>query len=149
MDAFASACRVEQEASDRVCVVGDSGAVVKGEGRGCWRGLGRVVGVAGHGDGEAAGGEQGAELEGEAERDVLLEGGVADAGAAVDASVRWVEDDGGAVECGLRGDLYSRRLWCGKLRGCGWRGCLARCGNRSEGEDGCGREMVSDRQGGG
>jgi hypothetical protein len=79
VDAFAAAGGVEEEAGDCMGVVGDSGAVVEGERRAGGVGLGRVVGVAGHGDGEAAGGEQGAEAEGEGERDVLLEGGITDA----------------------------------------------------------------------
>ena len=80
-----------------MCAVGDPGAVVERERRG-GVGLGGGVAVAGHDDGKAAGGEQGAQLERERQRDVLFEEGIADARAAVGASVRRVEKDGGAVE---------------------------------------------------
>ena len=139
MQPGAAAGGVQQKAGGGVGVVGDAGAVVQREGRGCGVRCGLQCGgvaVAGQDDGEAAGEQKRAQAEGEGERDVLFEGVVADAGAGIGAAVAGVEHDHVAVEAVdgvgrvLGGGLcrFCRRRrrggqgMCRGCAGCRWRG---------------------------
>lgn len=74
---------MEDEAGGTEGVVGDAGALVDGQ-------VG--VGFAGHDNGDAPGGESGAQAAGERQCDVFLEKIGGDACAGVYASVRGVDD---------------------------------------------------------
>jgi len=80
-----------------MCAVGNAGAVVEPEGIGGVS-LGSGIAVPRHDHGKAASREQGPQFEGERHRDVFFQNGVADAGAAVAASMCRVKKYGGAIE---------------------------------------------------
>ncbi len=107
VDAVAGGGGVEEDAGDRVGVVGDAGALVR---RGCRRWGLRVLRVGGGGrrgvcltgeeDGEVVAGEEGADTVGERQGDVLLEKAVVELGSVVGAAVCGVEEDEVVVDVG-------------------------------------------------
>lgn len=89
---------MKQEAGYSVCVISNTGAIIKGERRAVGAGLPGDVSIAGHDDSETTSGEEGTEFECEGERNIFFECGVTDAGTTVTTAVCWIEDDHHAIE---------------------------------------------------
>jgi hypothetical protein len=95
---------VEEDAGERVDVIGGSSTLVGGE----WRGFGGI-GVAGGNYVESGGGEHGTQTRGEGQGDLLLGEAFRETCAGVQSAVGWVEDDDVAVQQGCLGMEAPRR----------------------------------------